>query len=434
MIAPTVTKPVWPKLRYHPVQSRLWSYGGRFAAIVAGRGSGKTEICRRKLILEMACDKPWPDPLYFYVLPTFAQAKKVAWYPILSMIPSDWIAKGGINRTELSITLINGAKLYILGADKPQRMEGVQADTVMIDESSDQRPGLFSKTVLPMLNHRNGRCYRLGVPKRHGIGRSEFREFYNRGVKCEGGVASFHWKTSEILTEEQLRQAKENTDPVDWDEQYEAIWQDVGSSVYYNFRTGNVADWVKYDPTLPICVGCDFNVDPMCWTLSHYKNEKIYTFDEVFLRDTNTAKTMDHLHEKYMQHTAGWKFYGDASGRARHTNATRSDYLIIKNDARFGEKKVFFPHKNPHIRDRFASMNLAFLNAAGEINMFISPECKHLINDFNAISYEEGTSEIEDYDGTDLKHMSDAQGYFVHSVRPIRLENTCAPEVWSTAG
>ncbi len=33
----------WEKLRYHPVQAQLWAYTGRFAAIVAGRGSGSRQ-------------------------------------------------------------------------------------------------------------------------------------------------------------------------------------------------------------------------------------------------------------------------------------------------------------------------------------------------------------------------------------------------------
>ena len=422
----------WEKLRYHPVQAQLWAYTGRFAAIVAGRGSGKTEICRRKLILEMAIKRAYPDPLYFYVLPTYAQAKRIVWYPMMKMIPPNWVEKNGINKTDLSITLVNGAKLYIVGADKPERLEGVQADFVMIDESSDQRPGLFTRTVVPMLSHRYGNCYRLGVPKRNGIGRAEFRDFFLRGQQRLDGIASFYWKSSEILTSEQLTQAKSQLSDVDFAEQFEASWIDVGSTVYYNLRNQNIRDDVYYDPTCEIIVGCDFNVNPMCWILGHMKNDKFYVFDEIYLKNTNTPAAIDHLYNKYYNHIAGWRFYGDASSKHRHASAVRSDYLTIKNDARFGQKKVLFPRRNPALRDRFAAVNAAFLNASGEIRCYISTTCKHLINDLNAVSYVEGTTEVEDYSGTDIGHMSDAFGYAVHGLMPIRLENTSTPSVWST--
>lgn len=424
----------WKVLRYHEVQSQLWQYNGRFAAIVAGRRSGKTEICRRKLVMQLPIIKPWSNPIYFYILPTFNQAKKVAWYPILDLIPKNWIPKGGINKTELSITTIFGSKLYIAGADKPERIEGVGADGCMIDESSDQKPELYGRTIVPLLTDRNGFCYRLGVPKRSGIGRLEFREFFNKGIRGEGGINSFHWKSSTVLTEKQLQEAREQLDPLDFAEQFEAEWLDTGSSVYYNLTNENIRHDINYDPTKEIVVGCDFNVDPMCWTIGHFIDDKLYVFDEVFLKDTNTPKTLDYLYNKYYNHLAGWRFYGDASSRARKTSASRSDYLIIKNDARFGSKKVYFPERNPSIRDRIASVNRAFKNANGNINCYINVKCVRLLNDLKSVSYKEGTTEIEDYSGTDIGHMSDAFGYKIYRLMPVRLENTAIPAVWSTAG
>lgn len=424
----------WKKLRYHPVQSRLWGYAGRFAAIVAGRRSGKTELCRRKLVLQLPIIKPWPDPIYHYILPTFNQAKKVAWYPILNLIPKSWLFRGSINRTELSITTIFGSKLYICGADKPERLEGTPSDGAMVDESSDQKPGLYQRTIVPMLTERDGFCYRLGVPKRSGVGRIEFRDFFTRGSRGEDGIASFHWKSSDILTEKQIYEAKSQMDEQDYLEQFEAQWQDIGSSVYYNFSAANIRDDVRYDPSKEIIVGCDFNVDPMCWTLAHYSDGKLYVFDEIFLRDANTPKTMDFLYQKYYQHLGAWKFFGDASSKARKTSASKSDYLIIKNDVRFGQKKVYFPQKNPSIRDRFASVNAGFKNANGEIKIYINVTCKHLINDLNMVSYKEGTTEVEDYSGTDIAHTSDAFGYEVFGLMPVRLEATVAPVIWSKTG
>jgi len=424
----------WKPLRYHPVQAQLWQYGGRFAAVVAGRRSGKTEICQRKLILQLPLPKPWPDPLYFYVLPTHQQAKRVAWDQIISKIPKSWIVpKYGINKSDMCIRTVFGSKLYILGADKPERLEGVGTDMIIVDESSDQRPGLYSRTIRPMLVDRNGVCYRIGVPKRFGIGREEFRDFFNRGVDGRDGIASFHWKSIEVMPEEEIELARSQTDPLDFEEQYEAQWRDVGSDVYYNFTTVNVRDdaGVEYNPICEICVGCDFNVDPMCWTLGHWIDGKLYIFDEIFLRGTNTQSTLDYLHQRYPYHIAGWKFFGDATSRARKTSASKSDYITIKNDERFGNKRVYFPQRNPNVQDRIAAVNAGFKNAKGDIRIYINYKCKKLINDLNSVAYKEGTSEIEDYRGSDIGHMSDAFGYKVFSLMPIRLQQEVVPAVWS---
>lgn len=428
----------WRALRFHPVQAQYWQYTGRFAAVVAGRRSGKTDISRRKLILQLPIKKEWPNPIYFYVLPTFAQARRVVWYDLVSMIPESWLIKDGANKSELSFTTIFGSKLYIVGADKPHRLEGNPADGVVIDESSDQKPDLFQRTILPMLADREGFCYRIGVPKRSGIGRVEYRDFYNKGMEGNPNHRSFYWKSADVLPAEEIELLKSQMDPVEYAEQMEAVWQDIGSSVYYNFASlRNVSDeksipLLQYDPTLPIYVGCDFNVDPMCWTIGHFVDGKLYIFEELLLRNANTPGTLDFLFNRYANHLAGWFFYGDAAARARKTSATRSDYLTIKNDARFGQKKVYFPKRNPNVRDRIASVNRAFKNAKGDIHCYIHQRCKRLISDLQMVSFKEGTTDLEDYRGTDIGHTVDSFGYLVHSLMPIKLDRTVTPEVWST--
>lgn len=427
----------WKPLRYHPKHAALWdtavSRKKRFIAACAGRGSGKTELARRFITLSLAIQKEEPA-IYAYCLPTFPQARKVAWYPILSLIPPRWIAKNGINKTESSITTIFGSTLYIVGMDKPYRIEGLQLDGCIVDESSDQRPGMFAKTIVPMLTHRNAWCWRIGVPKKSGVGRLEYRTFFEEGLDPNHPTqASFHWKSADILTPTQLAEVKSQLDPEEFREQFEAEWLDAGGSVYHNFSKENISDAARYTPGERIYVGCDFNVSPMAWTLSHFKDGKLYVFDEIFLRDSNTPKTLDALHEKYgLIHSAAdgeWTFIGDASARARKTNATRTDYLLIKNDVRFGHKKVLFPLRNPHLRDRFACVNAALLNANEERRVLIHPQCKYLRNDLLTVAYKEGTSDIENYDGTDIGHISDALGYTIYRLMPIKIQRTYAPTV-----
>lgn len=424
--------PAWYPLRYHPIHAQLWDTAinrrVKYLAAVAGRGSGKTEMARRFMVLNLAYQKPH-DALYAYCLPTYAQAKKVAWYPILSLLPSSWIKS--VNKSESSITTVFGSTLYIVGMDKPHRIEGLQLDGCVIDESSDQKPGMFAKTIVPMLTHRNAWCWRIGVPKKTGIGRVEFRLFFEAGLDpSNSNQASFHWRSADILTASQIAEAKSQLDPQEFAEQFEAEWVDTGGTVYYNFNQACVTDAIKYDPMKRIIVGCDFNVDPMCWTLGHFIDGKLYIFDEIFLRDTNTPAALQSLHERYgTSHQAEWSFYGDASARSRKTSATRTDYLIIKNDVRFGHKRVYFPARNPQIKDRTAAVNAAFLNAAGERRLLVHPRCKHLINDLMVMSYKEGTTEIENYEGTDIGHTSDALGYAVHMLMPIKLARLSAPKV-----
>jgi len=253
--------------------------------------------------------KAWADPLYFYALPTFAQAKRVAWDPICKLIPPSWV-KGEPNRSGMVIETVFGSKLYVVGMDKPARIEGVQWDGGVIDERSDTKPGTFYRSVVPALEHRNGWCWQIGVPKRFGVGALEWNEFFERGVPDNADydpeILSLTWPSSTVLTPKQLAWAKANLDARDYNEQYNATLESVGGMIFYAFdEVKNVDDRVSYRANEPICVGSDFNVDPMCWTLSHRTATGLVTFDEIYLRNTNTPSTLDYLAERYGDHEGG---------------------------------------------------------------------------------------------------------------------------------
>lgn len=424
-----VDKLAWFKLRYHEKQTLAWRTKARFVALAAGRGSGKTELARRRVVRYLSVKKPWRDPLYFYALPTMQQARRVAWEPLLQLIPREWI-KGVPNKSSMCIETVFGSKLYVVGMDKPHRVEGVQWDGGVVDESCDQRPGVFDKTLLPAFSHRNAWCWRIGVPKRHGIGAADFKEFFDKGMAGVDGVESYTWMSEEICTPEQIAFAKAHLDPRDYNEQYCASWESSTGGIFYAFdEKENVTGEVVYDPEHPIIVGSDFNVDPMCWVLCQRIDDELHVFDEIVIRNTNTEDTLKHLHARYGAHTGGWDFYGDASGRARRTSAAASDFVHIRNASGFLSKRVHYNKSNPLRVDRFASCNAMLKNAAGDRRLFIHPRCKHLIKDLNVRSWKEGVREPDDYG--DIGHITDALGYIVHKLFPsTRIVYAVKPEVY----
>jgi len=258
----------WPKLKYHPLQSKLWRTKSQYAAAACGRGSGKTELARRRIVRYLAVKKPWPNPLYYYGLPTYPQARRVAWPELLRLIPASWITD--VNRSEMKVTTIFGSTLYVGGLDKPQRVEGLQWDGVVVDEASDQRPGVFDLSFRPALTHRRGWFWLIGVPKRMGIGAKSFKEFYSRD-----DVDSYTWPSSDILPADVILDAKRNMDPRSYAEQFEADWVSAGGSIHYAFDSVlNVSNAVQYDPTSPLIIGSDFNVDPMSWVVCQVRTSE----------------------------------------------------------------------------------------------------------------------------------------------------------------
>ena len=77
---------------------------------------------------------------------------------------------------------------------------------------------------------------------------------------------------------------------------------------------------------------------------------------------------------------------------------------------------------NPAVRSRLASVNAMLLNAKDERRLYVAPSCINLLQDLQARHYATGTSELGDEGaGSDLGHMTDALGYVVWRLFPIRI-------------
>ena len=410
----------WFPLRYHRKQQQLFRSPTRFIGVPAGRRSGKTELAKRKLVMSLKELKPWGDPRYFYGAPTEGQAKRLAWKDLISMIPQSWIY-GEPHHSELMIETKFGSTLHVVGLDKPQRIEGDAWDGCVIDESCDIKPKTFDLSVAPALADRLGWCWRIGVPKRHGVGAQEFKSFCEKADKDDDpDEACFSWPSSEIQPAEVLRWYQERMDARDYAEQFEATWQRAAGQVFFAYDPDFNDRACSFDPHKPLFVTCDFNVDPMAWILFQETDEIVEVFDEIWARDTNTQATLDVLWNKYGEKMrSSIHFYGDATGKGRHTSASMSDYVQIATDKRFKSKgaTVHFPKANPNRSDRFAATNAMFCNAAGRRRMFIDPRVEHLRIDLEMRGFKAGTNEPDDKG--DVGHPTDALGYAIFMRYPI---------------
>ncbi len=419
--------PAWTDFTPYRTQQQVQTCDARFIYVPAGRGSGKTEIAKRRLVMALAEPKPWPDPRYFYIADTTSHAKSIAWDSFLDLIPSEWIAgEPKLSLNCLSIQTVFGSSLHLMGAHRGTRRslpyEGRQWDGGVMDESSDIPPGVFDLVIVPGLTWRKGWCWRIGVPKRFGVGGNEFRRMFEEAAAGTlADSAGFTWPSWAVVPPEALEYARNSLDPKDFREQFGASWETAGGGIFWAFDPHQNIRPCPYQPRACLSVSCDFNVDPMAWVIGHRYRDRMEWIDEIFLHDTNTRRTLDVLWGRYSDHQGGWEFFGDPSSRARKTSASFSDYAAITEDRRFamapGGRRVYIPRGPPRLADRFAACNAMFLNAAGVRRMFIAPQCTHLIDDVGNRHYKPGQTEPNDQN--DLGHMTDAMGYLVHRVWPI---------------
>ena len=422
----------WDQFKPHAEQHAAYRDTRRFVGLFAGRGSGKTALAKKRLVRYLYVKKPWRDPRYGFVAPTLDQGRRLAWEDFKQLIPRKDIQS--INETRMQILTVYGSTLQVFSGDHPERLEGVQYDGMVVDEICDQRPELITKSILPALTHRKAWLWRIGVPKRAGIGAKAAKEFHDKYIDNQDSEhVAYLCVSGSVLSPEELQVFRENMSEADFNESFRARWEDTGGTIFYNFDTIlNVNKVCRYLPDRPIVVGCDFNVNPMSWALGHKicgpdGTMGLMIFDEVFIRNTNTIATMDDLARRYGNHGSGWEFFGDASSKARKTSSTSTDYIQIKNYPRLKHKTVFFRDKNPRILDRFAACNALFKNIDGKRRFFVHPRCEKLIADLEIRQYKEGTREADDYG--DIGHITDAVGYLIEYLFPVLLHNNSVHEI-----
>jgi hypothetical protein len=188
-----------------------------------------------------------------------------------------------------------------------------------------------------------------------------------------------------------------------------------GGLVYHAFdRERNVRP-MEVDPARPLVWALDFNVDPMCSVIAQVeRNGEVSVLDEIALSRATTEQACEEFERRFGCPAAGVVVYGDASGASMHTTGY-SDYQVIRSyfGSRLARVEYRVPKANPPVRDRVSLMNARLRNARDEVQLFVDPKCKELIDDFEQVSYQEESTQIDKDKDRKRTHLSDALGYLI---------------------
>lgn len=218
--------------------------------------------------------------------------------------------------------------------------------------------------------------------------------------------------------------------------------------VYHAFdRTAHVSADAKPRPGVPWMVSFDFNRSPFSVIVCQPRDTLAGRgFDAVFEVSMENADTMDACREIAARIRAAesaepeWRafapspveVYGDASGSQKSTKSNQSDYDIITRELGgvFGGRfRACWPTSNPPVIDRINAVNGMLRNTAGAIRLRVHPSCLHLVRDLERVTYIRGSTQIDKNTDKSLTHISDALGYLVHAVAPIRRLG--ATKIWA---
>ena len=394
----------------------LASYTYRYLLMLCGIRGGKTYAGARQAGPEAWNSECELNAVYGIIAPTYNMLDRTTWKEF-KFANQAFIAKD--NDSKKIITLHNGREVHGFSAENPDKIRNVTMCGAWVDEAREAKSFReLWKILLGRVLSTKGKIIVTSSPNSY----DDMHEIFIENRKEGYGVINFPTSTNTTLDQNDIDTLANDYDPKFMEQELLGKIVIFEGAVYYTFdRSKNAGDLAfkvaQYDPTRPICLCADFNVDPMAWTLAQvYENmglKEVRVFDEIFIRNSNTIECCDEFKDRFPNHDMGVLLYGDATGKNRSTNSNITNWKIIESElAGYGVSK-HVPLANPSEKDRINAMNGMIKNSKGVNRIQIHPKCKHLIRDLEQVSYKEGTVKIDKGKDLMLTHPSDGFGYMI---------------------
>jgi hypothetical protein len=413
-------KPIVSSLKVHKYQKIVMRSRARFRVVVAGRRWGKTQVSKISLIMEGARKR---NQLVWYVAPTYQMARDIMWEDLKASVPRKWMLK--INETRMVIWLVNGSRIHLKGADKPDTLRGVGLNFVVIDEAQDIKEETWEMVLQPTLATTNGRAIFIGTPKsynwlyyRYMLGQRgpEIKDLRGKMVANEWASWQFPTITSPFIPAREIAARRRDMDPKSFKQEFEASFEVMSGRVYYAFDRNVHVGHYPFNPALPIYIGMDFNVDPMsAIIIQEQSNGEIWVVDEVILYGSNVEETSEELMRRYYKQLNQISIYPDPAGNNRNHDRGETSLEILREA---GFKSIYFKKKHPLVADRVNSVNRLFRTADGSIRLRIDESCRKFIDSAEQTIYKEGSREVDKKQGKE--HAMDAFGYYADFRHPMK--------------
>ena len=216
-----------------PWQQDVFKDTTRFKVIAAGRRCGKSRLAATTLLIEgLRCPQ---GSAVLYVSPTMGQSRQIIWDLLLDL-GKEVIQASHVNN--LDITLINGARIYVRGADRPDTLRGVSLTYAVLDEVADIKPEAWEQVIRASLSDKKGRAIFIGTPK----GRNWFFDLFNLGKNdTDTDWKSWHFTTKDnpMIDPDEIQSAKKILSSFSFKQEYMASFDTAGSDVFKE-------EWLKY--------------------------------------------------------------------------------------------------------------------------------------------------------------------------------------------
>jgi phage terminase large subunit-like protein len=213
-------------------QTEVFNSKHRFKIVAAGRRCGKSRLSAVTLLIEgLNCPS---GSAVMYIAPTLGMARTIMW-DLLHELGRPVIKSSHLNNLE--ITLVNGRKILLRGADNPDSLRGVSLTYVVFDESAFIKEDTWQKIIRAALSDKKGRALFISTPS----GRNWFYDLFKLGqTGTDEEYKSWHFTTAdnETIDPKEIEAAKRTLSSFAFKQEYLSSFDTSGSDVFKQ-------EWIK---------------------------------------------------------------------------------------------------------------------------------------------------------------------------------------------
>lgn len=185
-------------------QKKAFALQKRFTVLAVHRRAGKTTLAVSELIVKALQE----TGNYVYIAPEKNQARMIVWDMLKNMLQdftTTSVQLVDIHESEPYVKFWNGSKIYLFGADKPDRIRGFKISGIIVDEVAQMPREIWGDVVRPALMDTKGWALFIGTPKGFDL----FSELYEKGnTDPNWASASFTCYETDALDAEEIESYK----------------------------------------------------------------------------------------------------------------------------------------------------------------------------------------------------------------------------------
>jgi phage FluMu gp28-like protein len=191
-----------------------------------------------------------------WVSPVYSQAKKV-FTELTNTIAGSGLTKS-VNKSELTITFINGSVMYFRSGEREDTLRGYTLDYLVVDEAAYIKDNVWTEVLRPTVLVNGKKVLFISTPK----GKNWFYALAMRGNSDDyPQYKTFHATSFDTpyITEEELIEAKLSLPDTIYKQEILAEFIDDGGEVFGNLKDiCGLRAYPNYDPSKKYYAGLDF--------------------------------------------------------------------------------------------------------------------------------------------------------------------------------